>query len=1031
MHICLFISTTTINFKVRNIFMKLIFICLLLALAPYSHAQNMLRVTHLSVEDGLSQSSVYSIMQDSYGFIWMATGDGLNRYDGRDFIAYKSKLNNTLSGQLKDRNINSTVHEDKNHNLWFAADEGVYCLDRRSGRFTIKLNKFNSGYAATLAATHENEIWFYVPTKGLHCFFADDRPPQIYPAVEKLDNPHDPILVKNVIISPVGIWIIDDHGLLFYDKKTHKGSRVLTMSGINDGYLLRSGRLALSTMGGIYTYDIHTHAKQFIRLGNATQSNIAWDEIAEDTVQGNLYLGELHGGTMARLQLSTGLYHIFSIQKNTINCLFIDRSQNLWVGTEGAGLYRLDIKPDRFHCYKPENNNATLMVKSLFRNGADDIWFGTYANGLLRYNTTTQQTKRVPFVRFSGDSYCGVVMRDSTGDILASGNSTIMWIDSLTGRKKREITLYHYWGADDMKHVTYSILEWKKGHYLAATNQTIQTFTQAGSCKSLDNSNFIRDSLVNGWMYNFYKAHDGIIYVGKRNGYAGIRMINDSTATVVHHGLRGITVRHFYKSNNTPLLWLATEQGLVAWDSTNKKYTVFDEASSSIANSYVYAILPQNDSTLWISTNNGISRVSTQYHKNGKVDADFRNYSVKDGLQSNEFNTGAFYQCADGTMLFGGIAGFNWFRPQDVLPNPYKAIPAITGIYVNDSLITTDTAMYVHNLNLPYARNTISLTLRALEYTMPEQNVYAYMLEGVDKDWVQTTNDKVRYANLQPGGYRFLFKVRNNESLWNEEPLVLMIAISPPWWQTWWFRGLTALLLAGLGTLAARFYARRKVLAKTRELEQQHALNMERIRISKDVHDDIGSGLSKISLLSQIANSKIKDNQALSGDISNISSISKELVDNMRDLIWLLNPENTTLDSLAARIREYSADYLDGMSVGVFFEFPESVPTMSISRNVQRNILLTVKEAINNSVKHARAGIVRIKLTIDKDVLSISISDNGKGFNINSISGRGNGLRNMRHRIETLGGNCDIASETNEGTVIHMSIPFNKITVET
>jgi ligand-binding sensor domain-containing protein len=137
----------------------------------------MLRVTHLNVENGLSQSSVYSIMQDSYGFIWMATGDGLNRYDGKTFIAYKSKLNSTLNGQLKDRNINSTLHEDANHNIWFAADEGVYCLERRTGRFSVKLNKFHTGYAATLAAAEKTRYGSTFRRKGCTAFLQMARNP--------------------------------------------------------------------------------------------------------------------------------------------------------------------------------------------------------------------------------------------------------------------------------------------------------------------------------------------------------------------------------------------------------------------------------------------------------------------------------------------------------------------------------------------------------------------------------------------------------------------------------------------------------------------------------------------------------------------------------------------------------------------------------------------------------------------------------------------------------------------------------------
>ncbi len=536
------------------------------------------------------------------------------------------------------------------------------------------------------------------------------------------------------------------------------------------------------------------------------------------------------------------------------------------------------------------------------------------------------------------------------------------------------------------------------------------------------------DSSICGWVYNFYKAPDGSIYIGKRNGFAKVRMLNDSLPQLIDFGLDGLPIRHFYKSN-TQILWIASEQGLIAYNETTHKYKVFDEAAG-IANSYVYAILPQNDSTLWVSTNKGISQVNIRYGDGNDVKAKFTNYTSKDGLQSNEFNTGAFFKCADGTLMFGGIAGVNWFNPANIKINPYKAIPAITGVYVNDTLMNRDTTMYMQQLVLPYARNTISFTLRALEYTLQEQNSFAYMLEGHDRDWVYTTGDKARYSNLPPGNYRFLLKVSNNENLWNEQPLALRITILPPYWQTWWFRLLVVLALALTAFFAARYYIRQRILVKTRELEKQHALNMERIRISKDVHDDIGSGLSKISLLSEIANKKIRENQPHGKDISNITAISKELVDNMRDLIWVLNPENTTLDNLVSRIREYCADYIDGVNIAAIFNFPELVPAINISREVQRNIFSTIKEAVNNCVKHSGATGIKVDVSIHNSTLSIAITDNGAGFAENELKGTGNGLRNMKQRIASIGGQCTITSAIHEGTTVSIIIPFDKLNVE-
>jgi signal transduction histidine kinase len=201
---------------------------------------------------------------------------------------------------------------------------------------------------------------------------------------------------------------------------------------------------------------------------------------------------------------------------------------------------------------------------------------------------------------------------------------------------------------------------------------------------------------------------------------------------------------------------------------------------------------------------------------------------------------------------------------------------------------------------------------------------------------------------------------------------------------------------------------------------------MERMRISKDVHDDIGSGLSRISLLSAIARRKLHHNEAPESDINHISSLSRELVDNMRDLIWLLNPENTTLDSLAARIREYSADFLDAAGIAVHFVFPAQVPAMPVPHDVQRNVLLTVKEAVNNVVKHSGATEVTITLQYDGHTINISVADNGRGLPDDNGEQKGNGLRNMRYRIGSVGGTWFVASAPGEGTKITITIPLHQ-----
>ncbi len=234
-------------------------------------------------------------------------------------------------------------------------------------------------------------------------------------------------------------------------------------------------------------------------------------------------------------------------------------------------------------------------------------------------------------------------------------------------------------------------------------------------------------------------------------------------------------------------------------------------------------------------------------------------------------------------------------------------------------------------------------------------------------------------------------------------------------------------ILTLLIVIAYLLYSRQQVKQKqAREKAVLAAEYNERMRIAKDVHDDLGSGLSKISLMAGIAQAKAQPGAAQNNDVTQIAGVAKELIDNMRELIWVLNPENTTLDQLVARLREYCADYVENLPVEMELDFPSEVSPMRITREVQRNIFLTVKEAINNGIKHAHANVIAVTLKLDHDAVNITVADNGKGFDISTVKGGGNGLRNMQQRIENVGGVFAIESAAG-GTSINISIPMNKV----
>jgi signal transduction histidine kinase/ligand-binding sensor domain-containing protein len=980
---------------------------------------------HINTDDGLSQNSVNKICQGPLGFIWLATGDGLNRYDGKELVVYKSSLND-VTAHLPDRNINSELFEDRQGRMWMSTDAGVSYWDRRRSRSVTVLSSGMIG-SSVIVAHDDSMLWCAVPLRGLYAINTQTLKHVFYPFTDNWHkNRTSSVSIHHGTSAGNEIWMADEIGVLVFDKRRGIDKRVLIKEGLNSINQLSDGRFLLCASGGVYFLDPQTLKTDFVAIENESKKELRqWYAFAWHAQTNDIYIGSKTNGDLCKIDPVTHKYELLQFQNNTINTLFIDRSENLWIGTEGNGAFKLDIKPPKFFCYQPmtvgaENKN-TLMVKSVYRDASGMIWMGTFAEGLFIYDPASKRREKIALPFPVETIFIAPIMKDSAGRVVVAGGENIVWFEPVTRKIVKLLKLPSIKSASFVPPVIYSIAEWKKGYYVVATNIGLYCATFENGIASAVSPDYFRYCDLGSWTYNVTMAQNGDIYQAIRGAYSRLRIAGDTVITRVDSGFRGLAIRHFYRSTQTPILWIASEQGLIAYNETTRKYKVFNE-SAGLLNSYVYAILPENDSSLWISTNQGISHVQVHYGNELSVNA--INYTSKDGLQSNEFNTGAYYKCDDGTMIFGGISGINWFQPRSIRANPHKATPVVVAISVNDTLFASDTAVYVQRLELPFGRNTISLSLRSLEFTSTGQNMFAYKLEGLDKEWVYTSNDKVRYSNLQPGSYTFLLKTSNNDGVWNDVPLRMQIVIHPPYWQRWWFRSLVLVSLLSIVLLLIRYYVKQRIRVKTIELEKQQALYLERLRISKDVHDDLGSGLSKISLMAEMAQMQLS-NGNVQNEIKHISTVSKDLIDNMRDLIWVLNPENTSLDNLVARIREYSADYLDGTPVNAAFDFTENIPALPITREAQRNILSTVKEAINNCVKHARANEILIALKLDNNTLRITVSDNGKG--ITKENNKGNGLRNMRQRVEHIGGSLAISSETGKGTQVDIRIPFEKM----
>jgi signal transduction histidine kinase len=378
-------------------------------------------------------------------------------------------------------------------------------------------------------------------------------------------------------------------------------------------------------------------------------------------------------------------------------------------------------------------------------------------------------------------------------------------------------------------------------------------------------------------------------------------------------------------------------------------------------------------------------------------------------------------------MFFGGTDGFIRFHPDSIKDNPYVPPVVITAFKKFDRPVVFDTAISEKKvLELSYKDNAISFEFVALNFTDPENNQYAYKLEGFDEDWTYCgTRRFAGYTNLDGGDYVFKVKGSNNDGVWNEEGTSIAVIIFPPFWKTWWFTTLLFLAAAGVVGGSIWYLEISRLRRRLKVAEQEHALERERLRISRDMHDEMGANLTEIAILCELVKRDIQKPEDAEPNVQKIATMARELIDSIGEIIWAMNPRNDMLDHLAGYLREYASEFFGMTPIVCHFDFPDQLPCLTFSAEVRRNVFLTMKEAINNVVKHSGATSAELRCRASDHEVEFSIRDNGRGFDTEMGKQDGNGLRNMRKRIEEIDGTLQIESLPGRGTRVRLVVPLS------
>ena len=413
-----------------------------------------------------------------------------------------------------------------------------------------------------------------------------------------------------------------------------------------------------------------------------------------------------------------------------------------------------------------------------------------------------------------------------------------------------------------------------------------------------------------------------------------------------------------------------------------------------------------------MSTDDGLSMLNP-------AEEIFKNFDVTDGLQGNQFFWGAGFKGIGGELFFGGTSGFNAFYPSDLTNNEhippvvitdFKILNQPVGIGAKGSPLTKAISL-TKEIELSYSQNVFSFEFSALDYSAPNKNRYAYIMQGFDKDWVYSGNRRfVTYTNLDPGKYTFKVIGSNNDGVWNKTGTQLAIIISPPFWRTWWFISSAVIIIGGMIYLI--IYYRVKNL-----------IGIERLRakLAADLHDNIGSSLTEISILSEVISHKINSaDDHTKKSLKMISDNSRNLIDNMSDIVWLVNPKRDSLYDLILRLRDTYSELSSYTNISFRSENIKELEKISLSMEHRQHLFLIFKEAINNSISHSKCSQIILEASERGRRLEMTLRDDGIGFETSHLSS-GNGLANMRNRAKTIGGVLSVLSGNGKGTVVQFN----------
>ena len=1011
----------------------LLILCFLLSrLSPESADSQPadLQFEHLTTLNGLSQDIVTCLHQDRFGFLWIGTEDGLNRYDGYTVKVYKRVSNDTVT---LCSNWILGLYDFGEEDLMITTQRGICIYRRATDTFTpppgVLSGLPSDGYKHP-TRDKDGNYWFirnncsiikYSPDLTHYSTF-DSRIVFDSSSVNTfyLDR-HDRVVVG----TESGLLILNENLSILKtvpnSEFTQPSSQHISVVSVTED---ASGVFWLGTRSGLYNYNEKTNKLEFVSLSGDSSDpkdgrdllfDLEWDHSNRLWIAG-------FGGLYCYNTILHRSFRYPSIQDqprpgraSRIYAVYTDPADLLWVGTWGEGLAKINLHKEQFgllrHTSRTPFAGGESSISAVYEDPDGTVWFGDQTNGVTLVNRSIDKFEHWNPGNLSGTSVTAIT-GDSAGNVwIASNYNTLDWYNIQSGTM-RHIRL----PSTREEHKTiFSMLADPSGllwigteaHGVYRFDIRHKKFQKFGT----GSADSIYSRIKSAW--SFFSDQDKNIWIGGWVANSNLHRIDSQTGALQSYEQRELSSARSIIGDGEGGLWVGTwGNGLTKFSPASGELHNYTERDG-IPSNYVKGILGDDHGNLWISTEKGLSK----FNPMTKV---FRNYDISDGLQSNFFYSGSCTKGRNGKLYFGGPNGVNAFYPDSIHGIEYVAPIVLTVFRIFDhQKFFNHSLSLMQEIELSHDDNLFAFEYVSLDYRAPARHQYAYMMEGFDNDWIQAgTRKYVSYTHLDPGKYVFKVKGTNSDGVWSSTPASIRIVITPAFWQTWWFRVAAALVL--LSMLYGVYHYR---INKLLEIERT------RSTIATDLHDDIGTSLTNIALLSDLAQQDVVAGSAeVTHRLEKISTTSRTLLDAMNDIVWSIKPENDALEQIILRMEDYAVEMLEENGIDLHVEIPEQLKRMKLPMAVRRNLFLIFKEVIGNILKHSGATQVDVMISMAErnkrqHNLQMVIKDNGKGFN-QITHNQGNGLYNMKTRAHHLGGTVTVSSTPGLGTNVEIRFPI-------